>query len=253
MVWFGGHWRVRNQDARTGGRDCPEYLSRVDAPHPDVSNETSDTSVRATIDIVVGVLLVFVGIAGVVSGGMISVLADRDEIAALVEDEVLVADGISDADLIELIHGLLLWGGFALSAAGAVILLGTIAFVALRWRSHRHGRPYGSLYADGVVGAVVTLVTSFVPFSPLVGGIAAGYLSHGDRWHGARVGVVVGLLVAIPVIVFGAVLAAGYADIGLVWASLIVVFVAVTTGIMTLLFAAVGGYVGGYLRTEHCA
>lgn len=215
-----------------------------------MSNETDDTSVRATIDIVVGVLLVLVGIAGIVSGAMISLLADRDEIAQLVEEEVIVVEGLSDADAVELVHGLLLWGGLGLAAAGAIVLLGAIVFAALRWRGYRRDRLHGSTYADGVVGAVVTLITSFVPFSPLIGGIAAGYLSRGDPWRGARVGIVVGVLVAVPVIVFGGVLAYGYTEAGLLWASLIVVFSAVLSAIMTLVFAAAGGYVGGYLRTE---
>ncbi len=215
-----------------------------------MSSQPDAPSIRATIDLVVGVLLLFVGIIGVASGLMISALADREAITRLVEEGILEAGGVDDAHLVELILGLLQWGGIGLAMAGGFILGGTAVFGVIRYRAHRRGRVEGSLYADGVVGAVITMLTSFIPFSPLIGGIAAGYLYRRGRWPGVRVGSVVGLLVAAPVIVVGAVLAVGYADAALLWASLIVVFLVVISTIVTVLLAGVGGYVGGYIQGD---
>ena len=216
-----------------------------------VSSETVDTRRRKTIDIATGLVLVFIGMTGAVAGILISAIADRDEIAQLIADDVIQTEGIRDAAAIELLYGLLLWGGYGLTAASAIILIGAIIFTIARWRSYRRGTVEGSLYTDGVVGAVITSVTSFLPFAPLIGGLVAGFLYRGDGWRGATVGVVVGILVMLPVVVFGAVLAFGYIQHELFVASLGVVFVVVVTAMVTLVFAAVGGYIGGYLRAEH--
>ena len=49
------------------------------------------------------------------------------------------------------------------------------------------------------IGAVVSLVTFFLPFSPVIGGGVAGYLHGSDRTEGAKVGGLSGLLAAVPV------------------------------------------------------
>lgn len=56
----------------------------------------------------------------------------------------------------------------------------------------------GNTFVNAVVGAVVSLVLVVVPFSPAVGGVAAGCLQRGSMQDGAKVGVVTGLLVAFP-------------------------------------------------------
>ena len=56
----------------------------------------------------------------------------------------------------------------------------------------------GNTFLNAVVGAVASLVLVFLPFSPAVGGAAAGYLQRGTTTNGATAGAVTGLLVAFP-------------------------------------------------------
>lgn len=65
----------------------------------------------------------------------------------------------------------------------------------------------GKTLLNAVIGAVATVVLTFLPFSPVVGGAIAGYLQKGDQSAAFRVGALSGLIAAIP-LVFGLVLLA---------------------------------------------
>lgn len=214
------------------------------------SSDAGEESVRSAIDLVVGVLLLFVGIAGVVSGTLISAVADREIIAELVAEDVIHSTVMNDADLVEFVYVSVLYGGIGVAVAGGSILLIGVLFGVTRYRAHRRNEPHRSVFADAMVGAVVTYVTSFVPFSPVIGGGVAGYLEGGGPWRGVRGGLLVGILVTIPVFVALAVLAYGLVEAGLVWASLALVFLGVLLGGVTIVLGAVGGYIGGYVRRE---
>lgn len=54
---------------------------------------------------------------------------------------------------------------------------------------------------NAVIGAIVTIVLSFLPLSPVLGGVAAGYLQRGGQRDGAKVGGLAGLLAAVPLFV----------------------------------------------------
>ncbi|MEF8801103.1 MAG: DUF5518 domain-containing protein [Halolamina sp.] len=106
---------------------------------------------------------------------------------------------------------------------------------------------------NALAGAVVTVVLSFIPFSPLLGGGVAGFL---ERRGGARIGLLSGVFASVPlfvllVLVAGAVavipgFAHGVADSVIVVAILIVVFLLTYTVVLSL----VGGVVGVYLGEE---
>lgn len=67
-----------------------------------------------------------------------------------------------------------------------------------RARSGRFASRDGVLF-DGIVGAVVTVVLSFIPFSPVLGGaVAATRRDSGGYGDGAGVGLLAGVLAAIP-------------------------------------------------------
>jgi hypothetical protein len=51
----------------------------------------------------------------------------------------------------------------------------------------------GEFWVNAVIGAVVAVVSSFVPLSPALGGGVAAYLQGGTRTVGAKVGAVFGL------------------------------------------------------------
>lgn len=111
----------------------------------------------------------------------------------------------------------------------------------------------GNTFLNAVVGAVVTVVLSFLPLAPTLGSGVAGYLHGGGLRDGAKVGGVAGLFAMVPIFVtllfavpvfviapFGVpnmpVSALGFA-IGLFW------FV----GLYTVGLGILGGVIGAYL------
>ena len=111
---------------------------------------------------------------------------------------------------------------------------------------------------NAVIGAVVTVLTTFIPFSPVLGGAVAAYLQQSDQSAAVKVGAISGLLASIPfvlIVVFlgsivpflpafgtpGAV--AGLFGVFLIFAILI-------GALYTIGLSALGGYLGWYLRAE---
>lgn len=107
-------------------------------------------------------------------------------------------------------------------------------------------------YLHALLGAVVTVVTSFIPFSPLIGGAVAGYLHNEGTSRGTRVGFVSGIFASLPlaavfffmftIMSFGSLTTGEFAG---------PMFVIIMIGLMLLIAAvyilglsAVGGYLG---------
>ena len=110
--------------------------------------------------------------------------------------------------------------------------------------------PTRGFWPNALVGAVVAVVLSFVPLSPVLGGLAAGYL-HGE--DGGRVGGASGLLAAVPTLTvlfpFAAVFLFDGVDAGellVVAGGALVVWFAVSAGL-----GAAGGYLGVVLAGEY--
>ncbi|WP_348613613.1 DUF5518 domain-containing protein [Halobaculum rarum] len=106
------------------------------------------------------------------------------------------------------------------------------------------------------IGAAVSLVTFFLPFSPVIGGGVAGYLHGPDRTEGAKVGGLSGLLAAVPGAVLVTLVASIFVIVGPGQRSALLVAFAVF--LVALLFTviyggilgAVGGFVGAVLNEE---
>ena len=109
-------------------------------------------------------------------------------------------------------------------------------------------------WVNALIGAVVSVVLSFVPFSPVIGGAVAGYLEGGDRSQGLRIGGYSGAIAAIPLVLlagvviilgtFGVIVAPGEAVRTLLGVLLLGVLVVVVIGAYTIGLGAVGGYIG---------
>jgi hypothetical protein len=121
------------------------------------------------------------------------------------------------------------------------------------------GLPAWSSTVNALLGAVVTVVTSPVPFSPILGGLAAGYLDGRLGRSGVRAGAVSGLIAVVPLLLFlgavGSVLSiglfAGGASMGL--PRLFGVFFLFAFGVVAVYsvgLSALGGYVGGHLAAR---
>lgn len=112
-----------------------------------------------------------------------------------------------------------------------------------------------SPWMNALIGAAVTVLTAFIPFSPALGGGVAGYLQQGGDREGLRVGALSGLLAAVPImLVFGLiffVLFLGIAVSGEVAGPLFVVGILVVIALFvigyTVVLSAVGGLVGAAL------
>jgi hypothetical protein len=116
----------------------------------------------------------------------------------------------------------------------------------------------GNTRQNALVGAVVTVLTSFTGLAPVVGGAVAGYLNRRD---GVKVGAISGAIATIPLLfiffLVGSFLAfvpvmgggprAGFgAGLGIV----VLVFVFGLLLVYSVGLGALGGYVGEYLYTE---
>jgi hypothetical protein len=118
----------------------------------------------------------------------------------------------------------------------------------------------GDTLLNALIGGVVSIVLSFVPFSPVLGGAVAGYLQGGERGEGARVGAYAGVVAAIPIALFLFVAVAlfgfiavspgggggGGAGVFLV----VVLVVIVLSALYTVAFSALGGWLGNYVKYE---
>jgi len=106
------------------------------------------------------------------------------------------------------------------------------------------------------IGAVVSLVTFFLPFSPVIGGGVAGYLHGSDRTEGAKVGGLSGLLAAVPGAVLATLIASVFVIVGpgqrsgLLVAFGVFLVVLLIAALYGGALGAVGGFVGAYLHEE---
>ena len=117
----------------------------------------------------------------------------------------------------------------------------------------RMGR--GETLVNALIGAVASVVLSFLPFGIVLGGALAGYLQGmpKDYAEGAKVGALAGLIAFLPVV--AAVFLIGgalgfvpfeFAALGLV----VFLFVLFAGGVYFIGGGALGGAIGAYLVDE---
>ena len=121
----------------------------------------------------------------------------------------------------------------------------------------------GDTLINALIGAVVSVVLSFVPFSPVLGGAVAAYLQRGSRREGIRVGAISGLTTAVPLLLIFLLILFLFASVfafppflgseGLAAGTLGVV-VLVSIFVVVLLYgvalSALGGWLGNYVVTD---
>lgn len=111
-----------------------------------------------------------------------------------------------------------------------------------------------------VIGAVVGVVLSFIPFSTVVGGAVAGFLEGPDDRAGATVGALSGVISFLPVAAFG-VFILGFLGFGMgiaaapfegfAVAAFVVLAFALIVFLYTVGLSLLGGYLGAYLAREY--
>lgn len=214
--------------------------------------------VPEVVDWVVGALLVLVGLASALGGAAVLAAIDRSELREMVADEELQSDVLTDPELVDVAQATATWSGVGLIAIGAILFVAGIVYVFLRHRTHQRaetGEPVSSYGANALLGAIVSVVLSFVPLSQVLGGIVAGYLEAGSSERVVGVGAFSGFLSVAPVLavlafVLGGVIAGllgvGDGALALVVGAALLLTLAVVATVGAAL-GAVGGFVGGKL------
>lgn len=111
----------------------------------------------------------------------------------------------------------------------------------------------GDTLLNAVIGAVVTVVLSFVGVSPLLGGGVAGYLQQERRKRGAVVGALSGALATLPLVLL---LIGGVVLVGVTGLpggpELLVILLLVFPLLLAwnVGLGALGGYLGVVVREE---
>jgi Ca2+-binding RTX toxin-like protein len=122
----------------------------------------------------------------------------------------------------------------------------------------------GDTLINALVGGIASIVLSFVPLSPVLGGAIAGYLQGGTRNDGLRVGAYSGIVAAIPLAlffvfalalfgvvgIFSAGAGGGRAAGGIALFLFAFVFALVVSAIYTVGLGAIGGWLGNYVKYD---
>ena len=124
----------------------------------------------------------------------------------------------------------------------------------------------GDTLINALVGGIASIVLSFVPLSPVLGGAIAGYLQGGTRNDGLRVGAYSGVVAAIPLALFFVFALALFGVVGIFTAGpggggagaaggialflFAFVFALVVSAIYTVGLGAIGGWLGNYVKYD---
>lgn len=207
------------------------------------------------VDWLTAAFLVLGGLLFATLGTGLYSLADRERIARWVVEGQLESEDLTDTELIDVTEAVMTWGGIGLAVTGLLVALGGVAFIVYRSRQRAEVTDEDAepdTVTLSLVGGAVTVLTSFVPLSPILGGAVAGYLRAGDRMEGARVGAYAGVVVAIPLALLsifflgGFVIAAGELGLGgiAVFLGAALVFSLFVTVAFLVGLSALGGYLG---------
>lgn len=242
-----------NEDDLTTGSpparsDTAEDVDGDDPTNPDVPD------VPGVLDWILGGLIVLGGLLFALAGAVAFTVIDRERLETAVTAEDVDIEGMTEPEFVELVMSLVTWIGAGLVVTGlAMVVLGA-AYVVHRRRVRERaaaGEPTSDFIAHALVGAMVSGVTSFVPFSPVIGGGLAGYLERGDSERTISVGTASAVLMSAPFLVLGlfgaAGLTSGFAAIDDGGPGAVMAVVVVVAGAFSLGFAAVLGAVGGWI------
>ncbi|MFA9516613.1 DUF5518 domain-containing protein [Halopenitus sp. H-Gu1] len=203
------------------------------------------------IDWAIGAILSFAGTLIALSGTALYYGVTRPDITDYVHSSEFQSEVLTDGEAIDALIALGQWSGIGLLAAGGLlILIGTAVVVAHR-RARLDDRSTPN-WVLGVVGALIGSLLSFIPLSPILGGLAAGYLNRNPETSGLGTGTLAGVFGSLPLFVVIVV-----ASIGLIvsvpneTATAVVTVVSISLFLILPYFvglSAIGGYLGGWVR-----
>ena len=249
---FEARFRVGNTEPGFSRPCTKHFVVNQNAP-PDQIRADSETAIAfdRLIDWGIGVLLGVVGLLGSLGGAALYYAVDHADIATAIRNGEFRSDILTEAEAIDALFALSQWSGIGLVVAGGLTMLIGITVVVAHGRARKAGRGTPR-WILGVVGAVVGIVLGFIPFSPALGGAAAGYLDPARNASGAGSGTLAGVFASLPLVIV-----AGFAGVGLFLGlpGEVAVTVAVVLAVALLVslaylvvLSAIGGYLGGWMR-----
>ncbi|AGN01255.1 hypothetical protein L593_06540 [Salinarchaeum sp. Harcht-Bsk1] len=165
---------------------------------------------------------------------------------------------LSNAELVDVTQALATWTAVGLIAIGAILFVLGFAYVAVRRRTHSRaaaGEQVSNFGANALLGAILAIVLSFVPFSQALGGIVAGYLESGSSERVVGVGAFSGFLSVAPLLallvfvlagIVAGLLEVGEGALALVVGAALLLSLALLATVGAGL-GAIGGFLGGKL------
>lgn len=158
-----------------------------------------------TLEWAVSVFLVLSGSVFAIGGFLLSEFADIGRITSWVEAGRITSTDMTDPELIDAVYAMIWGSGIGLVATGALLVIAGAAFFGFQTRARRRFEVTGiaspSIVGNAILGALITIVGSFVPFSPVLGGAVSGHLQGGSESGAVRTGLLAGLFAAVPVAV----------------------------------------------------
>lgn len=203
-----------------------------------------ERAIPSVVDWLVGALLVVVGLLAAAGGFVLADAVDRGWAEWAVSQSTMRGTLLTEAERVEAVYSLALWGGRGLVVTGLLVAVIGIGFLVhrRRVRATEAGRP--DAISTAVLGAVVTAVTMMVPLSPLLGGGVAGYFGGVNRRSGATHGAYAGLLTAVPIAVLLGFLVWGTVAAGTPVVGLIMLGATAFSVLYAIGLSAAGGYLG---------
>lgn len=213
------------------------------------------------VDWLVAIVAALAGVALLVGGSVLVFVVDRGWLVEGARSGSVESTFLSEADAVDVAVALTTWTGLGLLVTGVLLLLGAIGYLVVRRRVRRRetaGEPVDYYRVNVVLGAVVSVVLSFVPFSPALGGAVAGYLERSESERTVSVGALSGLLAMAPMLVVLL-----FVTVGLVLGVLAIRETGLAVLLATVMLLAVmvvatigvglgglGGYAGGKLAED---
>lgn len=170
-----------------------------------VQNRDEQTQpLSRTLDVAISLFLVLVGGVFGAAGYLLAGFADVGRVTSWVASGRITSTEMSDPELIDAVYAFVWGSGVSLTLTGVMLVVAGIAFFGFQTRARRRFDATGivspSTTGNAIFGAMVTIVASFVPFSPVIGGGVSGYLNRGSGSSAVRTGGLAGLFATIPVI-----------------------------------------------------
>ncbi|SNZ03132.1 hypothetical protein SAMN06269185_0197 [Natronoarchaeum philippinense] len=217
-------------------------------PHDSTpTDDAGSGTLGAVFDAIVALLIAIPGISAAAAGVAVWQTADRELSEAIVADMEVTSTLVSESVLVDAINEMMVWGAGGLVLTGAALTVVGIA-VLVYYRRLRRGGDGGVVPTDRlalvVLGAVVSTVASFVPFSPVLGGGVAGYFQQGSPRDGLGLGALAGLALTAPAVIVLGSLVGGALAADATPIALLLVGVALASAGFTIVLSALGGYAG---------